>query len=388
MGTTSIPQIPWKSISWDFIGPLPKSKDPVTGVEYDYLLVIMERLTKYMILVPCLTTMSAEDLANIYLREVVSRHGLSEEILSDRDKLFTSKFWTALTALLGAKRKMSTAFHPQTNGGNERINQVVEAYLRCYVNYQQTNWVQLLPLAQFAYNSSTTETTLVTPFYANFGYEMVAYREPGVTDVDNQSARIQVAHIKKLHKELAAELQFVAERNAHYYNKKRSQEPTLIEGDRVYLLRTNINTKRPSQKLDHKKLGPFKIKEVRGPLNYKLALPKTMNIHPVFHISLLELAPEGAPPAPLTEIEPVNPNAEYEVEEILDCRYVRNKIKYLIKWKDYPHSENTWEPKSSLNHLETLEEFHRQYLGLPATPGRTTDKARGRRQKNSHPTNR
>jgi hypothetical protein len=122
-----------------------------------------------------------------------------------------------------------------------------------------------------------------------------------------------------LHKELAEELQFIAARSALYYNEKRSQEPTLKKGEKVYLLRRNIKTKRPSDKLDHKKLGPFKVKEVKGRLNYELALPKTMNIHPVFHISLLEPAPPGAPPAPITEIEPVNPNAEYEVETVLDC---------------------------------------------------------------------
>jgi len=371
MNTTPIPPTPWKSISWDFIVKLPKSKDPMTGVEYDSILVIMERLTKYMILVPYHESSTAEQLAHAFIKEVVSRHGLPEEILSDRDKLFTSKFWTAVTAMLGAKRKLSTSFHPQTNGGNERMNQVVETYLRSYVNYQQNNWVELLPMAQFSYNSSTTETTLVTPFYANFGYEPVAYREPGMTDVDNQLARVQVDKIKNLHQQLAEELQFVTERNAHYYNKRRSQEPTLKEGDKVYLVRKNINTKRPSDKLDHKKLGPFKIKRVKGPLNYELALPKTMNIYPVFHISLLEKAPQGAPPAPLTEIQPLNPNAEYEVETILDCKYVSNKVKYLIKWKDYPQSENTWEPKQNLNCHETLKEFHRQNPLLPATPVET-----------------
>ena len=233
-----------------------------------------------------------------------------------------------------------------------------------------------MPLAQFAYNSSTTETTLVTPFYANYGYELQAYREPGITDIDNDSARIQVTHIKELHKELADELRFVAERNAHYYNARRSQEPTLKKGDKVYLLRKNIRTKRPSDKLDHKKLGPFEIKRVKGPLNYELALPKTMNIYPTFHISLLEPAPEGAPPAPKTEIDPVNPNAEYEVEEILDCKLVRGQTKYLVRWKNYPPSEDSWEPKGNLkNCSEMQEEFHRRNPD-PARMGHQADRPR------------
>jgi hypothetical protein len=78
--------------------------------------------------------------------------------------------------------------------------------------------------------------------------------------------------------------------------------PTLKKGDKVYLLRKNVATKRPSDKLDHKKLRPFEITEVKGPVNYRLKLPKTIKIHPTFYISLLKLAPPGSPPAPKTEV--------------------------------------------------------------------------------------
>jgi hypothetical protein len=101
--------------------------------------------------------------------------------------------------------------------------------------------------------------------------------------------------------------------------------------DKVYLIQRNIQTKQPSTKLDHKKLGLFKIKRIIGPVNYKLILPKTINIHPVFHISFLEPVLLGVLLAPVTEIEPVNPNKEYKVEEILDHKQIRNYIKYLVK---------------------------------------------------------
>jgi hypothetical protein len=97
------------------------------------------------------------------------------------------------------------------------------------------------------------------------------------------------------------------------------------------LIRRNIQIKQPSTKLDHKKLGLFKIKRVIGLVNYKLVLPKTINIYLVFHISLLELVLLGVLPAPVTKIEPVNPNTEYKIKEILDYKQVRNYIKYLIK---------------------------------------------------------
>jgi hypothetical protein len=108
-------------------------------------------------------------------------------------------------------------------------------------------------------------------------------------------------------------------------------EPMFKKGDKVYLIRRNIQTKQPSTKLDHKKLGLFKIKKVIGLVNYELVLLKTMNIYPVFHISLLELVLPGVLLVPITEIEPVNPNAEYKIQEILDYKQVRNRVKYLVK---------------------------------------------------------
>jgi hypothetical protein len=88
-------------------------------------------------------------------------------------------------------------------------------------------------------------------------------------------------------------------------------------------------------------LGLFKIKRITGPVNYELVLPKTINIYPVFHISLLELVLLGVLLAPATKIKPVNPNTEYKIEEILDHKQVRNYIKYLVKQIDYLYLENT-----------------------------------------------
>jgi hypothetical protein len=137
--------------------------------------------------------------------------------------------------------------------------------------------------------------------------------------------------LKVFHEELAADLVFFTKRIVSYYDKHYNIKPTLKGGDKVYLIQRNIQIKRPSTKLDHKKLGLFKIKKITRLVNYKLALPKTMNIYPVFHISLLELVLLGVPPAPVTEIEPINPNTEYEIGEILDHKRVRNYIKYLVK---------------------------------------------------------
>jgi hypothetical protein len=142
---------------------------------------------------------------------------------------------------------------------------------------------------------------------------------------------MQVLDLKVFYEELAVDLVFFTKRIISYYNKYCNIKPMLKKGDKVYLIRRNIQTNRPNTKLDHKKLRLFKIKRIIGLVNYKLVLPKTINIYPVFHISLLELVLSGVLLVPVTEIEPVNPNIKYEIEEILDHKQVKNYIKYLVK---------------------------------------------------------
>jgi hypothetical protein len=126
----------------------------------------------------------------------------------------------------------------------------------------------------------------------------------------------------------------------------------------VYLLRRNIKTTRPSDKLDYKKLGPFAIKKRISTNNYELSLPKTMRNHPIVHISLLEKAPNNAPAEENIE---VMDETEYEVERILDMRTKNKTRQYLIKWKNYGDEENTWEPMTNLKNCQALlRQYHQQ----------------------------
>jgi hypothetical protein len=134
---------------------------------------------------------------------------------------------------------------------------------------------------------------------------------------------------------------FFTKRIVSYYDRYCNIESTLKKKDKIYLIQRNIQTKQPNIKLDHKKLGLFKIKRITRLVNYELVLLKTINIHLVFHISLLEPVLLGVLLAPVIEIEPVDPNTKYKIEEILDYKQVRNRVKYLVKWTDYLYSENT-----------------------------------------------
>jgi hypothetical protein len=178
---------------------------------------------------------------------------------------------------------------------------------------------------------SIIEKTKILLVYAIYKYNPEAYRLTITSEVNNQVISLQVLDLKIFHKKLAADLVFFIKKTVSYYNRYCNIEPTLKKKDKIYLIQRNIQTKQPSTKLDHKKLRLFKIKRIIGLVNYKLVLPKTINIHPVFHISLLELVLLGALLVLVTEIELVNPNTEYKIEEILDHKQVRNRVKYLVK---------------------------------------------------------
>ncbi len=129
-------------------------------------------------------TINVPGLAEVMIDVIVHHHGVPESIVTDRGSLFTSKFWSLLCYFLGIKRKLSTAFHPQTDGQTERQNSMMEAYLRAFVNSEQNDWARLLPMAEFAYNNAKNASTGHTHFELNCGYHpRVSYEE----DVDSYS---------------------------------------------------------------------------------------------------------------------------------------------------------------------------------------------------------
>ena len=110
------------------------------------MLVVVDRLRKQALLIPTTKSMAAPDVAPLFVQHVVRVHGLPETLVSDRDQMFTSHIWTRLLELCGIRANRSSVFHPQTNGQTERLNSVLEQYLRMYCDYRQTDLASLLPL--------------------------------------------------------------------------------------------------------------------------------------------------------------------------------------------------------------------------------------------------
>ncbi|GJZ05345.1 putative reverse transcriptase domain-containing protein [Tanacetum coccineum] len=159
-----IPQWKWDNITMDFVTKLPKSSQG-----YDTIWVIVDRLTKSAIFIPMKETDPLEKLARMYLKEVVTRHGIPVSIIYDRDPRFASNFWRSLQKALGTSLDMSTAYHPQTDGQSERTIQTLEDMLRACVIDFGNGWVKHLPLVEFSYNNSYHASIKAAPFEALYG---------------------------------------------------------------------------------------------------------------------------------------------------------------------------------------------------------------------------
>jgi len=287
-----LPYALWQSIAMDFITDLPLSE------QCDQLWVLVDRFTKMAHFIPLPKEgKSASDLARTFAREVWRHHGLPSDIVSDRDCRITSTVWQEFLTLSGICPRMSTAFHPQTDGQTEHLNQTIEAYLRSFISYEQDDWVSLLPMAEFTYNNSNTNTTDISPFYANYGYHPTATNPAAVLPLN--PASFAYGHsMHAVYGEVRKTLDKTRERMRRYTDPHRKQPPVYQVGDLVMLNGRNIQTRRPSRKLDHKNHGPFQVEKVISPLAVKLTLPWKWRIHDVFHVSLLEPYPTG-------EIQPI-----------------------------------------------------------------------------------
>jgi hypothetical protein len=151
----------------DFVMALPKSTDK----EYDTIWVVVDQLTKARHLVPCHSTVDAKGLADLFVQHIFRLHGLPLTIVSDRELQFAAGFWERICNRLGINRRLSTGFHPQTDGQTERINAVMEQYLRAYVSYLQEDWADWLPFAELAANNQASEATGVSSFFGMYGMD-------------------------------------------------------------------------------------------------------------------------------------------------------------------------------------------------------------------------
>jgi hypothetical protein len=354
-----IPNRPWGSIGMDFMGPFPESDG------YDYLWVVICRLTSQVHLIPVKTTVTASELACIYVKEVVRLHGLPDTIVSDRDSKFTSKFWRETHRLLGTKLLMSTAFHPQTDGATERANRSIGQILRTVIRPDQRDWVEKLPMTEFAINSNISSSTGFAPFELNYGFlptfiggiSPTEVAKPGIKRFLNQAiSNLEMAH------DAIIESRVTQTRQA---NKRRRPEGPIAEGDKVYLSTENLSLpKSRTRKLMPKYIGPYKVTSSHpAESKYTLDLPpelKARRIHPTFHVSRLRPYTKNDDTVfPKREVRAYYDfgdaeDNEWLVDEILAHRWEGNKILFLLQWN---LGDTTWEPYAECKDLAALDRY-------------------------------
>jgi len=278
-GLTSLlelPYAPWQTIAMDFIMELPLWED------CDQCWVVIDRFTKMVHFLP-LQEKTASDLVVIFAKVVWKFHGLPTDIVSDQDLRFTSEVWQKFLEIPGIRPRTSTAFHPQTDGQTERINQTIEVYLRAFLSWEQDNWVSLLPMAEFAYNNSVTVGNGMSPFYANYRFHPATV-DPPTEERLNLASKMYAHWIQAIYEESRKGLEAMQERMHRYVDPARKEPPAYQVGALVIHNRCHIRTFRPTKKLNHKNHGPFQIEKIISPLAIRLTLPRKWKIHNVFHI--------------------------------------------------------------------------------------------------------
>src|ERR1700677_5095486 len=357
-----IPNTPWKSISSDMIVSLPESQG------CNAILVVADRFTKEAHFIPCTNETSTLGLATLFHDNVWKLHGLPDDIVSDRGPNFTSALMKELNKLLGIKTKLSTAYHPQTDGQTERINQDLELFLRIFINHRQSDWFNWISIAEFSYNNKVHSSTKFSPFYLNSGFNPRMGVKP-IRDIKHKTAADFTSRMKSVREEAEAALTKASDEMKRFADFRRGDGPTLKVGDKVYVDASDYTTDRPSKKLRDRKIGPYPILEVINDNAFKLKLPSSMKIHPVFTRSKLRLySPPTIPGQSITPQGPVIIEGEecYNIEAILNSKLTRGKLFYLVKWEGWSTEHNTWEPKSHLDgSRKFVEKFHQEHPSAP-----------------------
>ena len=356
----------WASVSMDFITPL-----PLTSRGHNGIFVVVDRHTKMLRLAPTKPESSAVAAAQLYHDHVYRSHGLPNDVICDRDRIFLSQFWRSLMDILKVKIRASSAYHPQTDGQTEIMNKKLEEILRNFVNHNQSDWDLYLVDAEVAYNRSPNAVTTYSPFFLNYGFEPRTVPADIPCSVESQVPAVSdwLRLLEESRKATVAAIQRANASRAKYANRHR-RPCTIAVGDLVLLSTKHLmpDAYQGARKLMPKFSGPYRVTDAINDVTFRLDLPEAVlarRVHNAFHASLLkpyhrDEAFHRLPPPPPPVAFP-DGDVEYEVDYILRSRKRRGRTQYLVKWKGYDDSENSWLAHKDLEHApEALDAFLRR----------------------------
>jgi hypothetical protein len=366
-----IPDARCDSVAIDFIGPLPKD-----GI-FDTILTITDRLGSEIRILPTTSTLTAEQLAKLFFDSWYCENGLPLDIVSDRDKLFLSRFWKTLHKLTGVKLKMSSGYHPETDGASERTNKTVIQSIQYAVERDQKNWVEALPKIRFDIMNTMNSSTGLTPFQLRFGKSPRIL--PPLANANDthepieSTAREMLSRMTTLEMEAQDNLLNAKIAQASYANTRRNLTFPFAVGDRVML--STLHRRREYKSSDSHRVakfmprydGPYQIIATdQAHSTVTLDLPDNPHIFPVFHASEIrtfnpnddELFPARAlmPPDPVT----IDGEKEFFIDKIVDQRRRGRGWQYLVRWRGEGPEGDKWLPGRDLEDCEALDEWERR----------------------------
>lgn len=373
------PSVPFHTITMDFVLALPLTKEG-----FDCILTITDKYSKRISLIPGKQTWGAKEWAEALLMRLdIADWGLPKKIISDRDRKFLSEFWTTLFIQLGVKLAYSTGYHPQTDGASERTNQTIEIALRFLFHTlrKATEWPSVLGVIQRSFNNSPT-TVGRTPNEICYGFTPVTsstLAKPSPNPISTTTR----TNIRNEVEDTIALGQMLA-KNAYDKNHKLIE----LKIDDWVLLRLHKGYSIPSsailgRKLSQQYAGPFQITERIGTLAYRLAIPLSWKVHPIFSVAHLEPASPSAtdpyqrtaPPPPAIHVDGDTDLAKsYEIERIVTKRATKRRgTEYLVRWRGYGPEEDSWRNEAELGDAsEVLKEFLESNTSASTSPTSTS----------------
>ncbi|KAF7365343.1 Retrovirus-related Pol polyprotein from transposon opus [Mycena venus] len=350
-----IPTRPYESISLDLIVNLPWSG------EFNAILVVVDRLTKHASFIPTTSGLTAQGFADLFVSHTVSRFGLPDSIIADRDPRWTSDFWAAVTAAIKTKMSLSSSHHPQHDGQTENVNRQLETMLRAYVRKDRADWADWLKLMEFAYNSNVHASIGTTPFFLLYGFhpkaplDFLLPNEPGAAESygmrKEASAYLEQLHIHRENARLA--IARAQHDQAKYYNRGRREVPEFKVGARVLVNPHSlewVESKGEGAKLVQRWIGPFEVLQKINPRTYRLRLDDRYPGLPVFNLDHLKPYKESPAEFGGRSALPDSRNdrtesEEWEVEKIVGKRYDKRKKQdvWLVRWKGYRPQFDSWQ---------------------------------------------
>jgi hypothetical protein len=339
-------------------------------------MVVIDRLSKHATFVPTTSGLTAEGFADLFVHHIVSRFGIPDDVIADRDPHWTSDFWRAVSAAIKTKMLLSSSHHPQHDGQTEIVNRQLETMLCAYVSQDRSDWADWLKILEFAYNSSVHTSTGVTPFLLLYGFEPKAPLDFLLPK--NIAAKMTYSMSKKsseyleklqIHRENArVSIALAQEEQAKYYNRGRREVPEFKIGSKVLINPHSlewVELKGEGAKLVQRWIGPFEVLQKINPRTYRLRLDDRYPGYPVFnldHLKPYKESPEEIGKRLTMQGTRLNKLAaeEYEVERIVGDRYDKRRRQptWLVRWKGYGPQFDTWQTRKDLrNAPEMLKEY-------------------------------